>query len=259
MTMPVWSPDDSSLIRKSRAVFNEVSRVNEQNQKVQNLGAVIVRGRIKSNKEKLDEQYASGLFSGGNATIFDLASDKTAFASLNVFSYLQSKVAGLQITNPGVSPTLSWRGSTPAVYLNEMQVDASSVSTLSINDIAMVKVFSPGESGVIGGGAGGVIAIYTKKGADRPPDPSIKGLEMTRIPGYTVTREFYSPDYLINPETDADDIRTTLLWNPNLIGDGIRTRFSIPFYNSDLTHRFRIVLEGFSSDGKLVHTEKIVE
>jgi hypothetical protein len=259
MSVPVWSPEDSSLIRKSRAVFSEVSRVNEQNQKVQNLGAVIVRGRIKSNKEKLDEQYASGLFSGGNATIFDLASDKTAFASLNVFAYLQSKVAGLQISNPGISPTLSWRGSTPAVYLNEMQVDPSSVSTLSINDIAMVKVFSPGESGVIGGGAGGVIAIYTKKGADKPPDPSIKGLEMTRIPGYNITREFYSPDYLINPETETDDIRTTLFWNPNLIGDGNRTRFSIPFYNSDLTHKFRVILEGYTSDGKLVHAETIVE
>ena len=42
---------------------------------------------------------------------------------------------------------------------------------------------------------------------------------MARIPGYTSVREFYSPDYLINPEPETNDIRTTLYWNPNLQGE----------------------------------------
>ena len=259
MTLAAWSADDSSLVRKSRAVFAETSRINEQNQKVQNLGAVVVIGRIKSNKEKLDELYSSGLFSGGNATIFDVAGDGSAIASLNVFNYLQSKVAGLQITTAGATPSLSWRGSTPSVYLNEMKVDIGSVANMSMADIAMVKVFAPGESGVIGGGSGGVIAVYTKKGADKTPDPTIKGLDMTRIPGYSAKREFYSPNYLINPEPETDDLRTTLFWNPNLTGFGNKTRFSVPFYNSDLTHSFRVIVEGYTTDGKLVHAETTVE
>jgi hypothetical protein len=259
MTMPAWSAEDSSLIRKSRAVYNEVSRVNEQGQKVQNLSAVVVRGRIKSNKEKLDELYSSGLFSGGNATIFDIGGDPSAVGSLNIFNYLQSKVAGLQITTGGPNPTMSWRGGTPALYLNEMQVDPGTVANMSMSDIAMVKVFAPGESGVISSGSGGVIAVYTKKGGERAPDPTMKGLALARIPGYSARREFYSPDYLINPETETDDIRTTLFWNPNLTGNTNKTHFSIPFYNSDLTHMFRIIIEGYTSDGKLVHAEKIVE
>jgi len=259
MNLAVWSPDDSSLIRKSREVFEEVSRINTQNQKVQYLGAVTVRGRMKSNKEKLDEQYSSGLFSGGNATIFDVMSDGANYAAQNIFSYLQARVAGLQITNAGSSPTLSWRGSTPAIYLNEMKVDASSISNLNVSEIAMVKVFSPGGASVISGGGGGVIAVYTKRGADRAPDPAIKGLEMARVPGYSIVREFYSPDYLINPEAETDDIRTTLFWNPNLKGNRENTRLSIPFYNSDMTHKFRIILEGYNMDGKLIHAETIVE
>jgi hypothetical protein len=258
MTLAAWSADDSSLIRKSREVFTEVSRINEQNQKVQYLGAVTVRGRVKSNKEKLDELYSSGLFSGGNATVFDLVSDGATYASMNIFSYLQSRVAGLQIS-AGSPPSLTWRGSSPAIYLNEMKVDASTVSNINVSEIAMVKVFSPGESSVISGGSGGVIAVYTKKGVDKTPDPTIKGLDMTRIPGYTARREFYSPDYLINPEPETDDIRTTLFWNPNLRGGRDKTRFSIPFYNSDMTHRFRVILEGFNMDGKLMHAEMIVE
>jgi hypothetical protein len=259
MMLAPWSADDSSLIRKSREVFAEVSRINTQNQKVQNLGVVIVRGRMKSDKEKLDEQYSSSLFSGGNATIFDLMTDAASYASMNVFTYLQSKVAGLQITNTGLSPTLSWRGSTPAIYLNEMQVEASSISTLNVSEIAMVKVFSPGSANIISGSSGGVIAVYTKRGADKTPDPNIKGLEMARIPGFTVVREFYSPDYLINPEPETDDIRTTLLWNPNLMGGREKSRFSIPFYNSDMAHKFRVILEGYNMDGRLIHAEIIVE
>jgi hypothetical protein len=82
---------------------------------------------------------------------------------------------------------------------------------------------------------------------------------MVRLLGYNVQREFYSPDYLINPEPESDDTRTTLYWNPNLKTSRGNRRISIPFYNSDVTHRFRIILEGFNDDGKLIHLEKIVD
>ncbi|HEY8735112.1 MAG TPA: hypothetical protein VIL90_11140, partial [Puia sp.] len=210
MTLAVASPEDSLLIRKNQQVSVEIARLHSQDKKVQNLAEVTVRRRIKSDKEKLDEEYASGLFSGGNATIFDLMNDASRYGGMDIFTYLQGRVAGLQISVNGPTPSLSWRGSTPAVYLNEMQSDAGSIRNISVNDIAMVKVFSPGSAGAVSGSGGGVIAIYTKKGRDKQPDPSIKGLEMTRITGYNAVREFYSPDYLINPEPGTDDIRTTL-------------------------------------------------
>ena len=75
MTLPTWSPDDSSLVRKSRQVFDEIVRLQSQDRKVQSLEAVTVRVRMKSDKEKLDEMYSRGLFTGGNATIFDLVND----------------------------------------------------------------------------------------------------------------------------------------------------------------------------------------
>ena len=259
MTMAAWSPDDSSLIRKSQQVFVEISRIREQDKKVQNLAVVTVKGRSKSDKEKLDEQYSSGLFSGGNATIFDLMNDASSYASLDVFSYLQGRVAGLQITNSGPTPSLTWRGSTPAIYLNEMQTDAGQVKNIHMSEVAMVKVFSPGSATAMSRGGGGVIAVYTKKGQDKRPDPTIKGLEMARITGYNAIREFYSPDYLINPEPETDDIRTTLYWNPNLLGGKGKTRFSIPFYNSDVTHQIRVILEGYNTEGKLLHMETIVQ
>jgi hypothetical protein len=144
MTMPVWSPDDSSLIRKSQQVFVEIARIHSQDKRVQNLAAVTVRRRIKSDKEKLDEDYASGLFSGGNATIFDLMNNTGQYGAVDIFTYLQGRVAGLQVTMNGPTPSLLWRGSTPAVFLNELQADAGQIKNINISEIAMVKVFSPG-------------------------------------------------------------------------------------------------------------------
>jgi hypothetical protein len=260
MSLPVWSPDDSLLVRKSRQVFVEIARLQGQDKKIQNLEVVTVRRRVKSDKEKLDEEYSSGLFSGGNATIFDLQDDASAYASMDIFTFLQGRVAGLQVSNTqSPTPSLTWRGSTPGIYLNEFQTDAGSIKDIPVSNIAMVKVFSPGSAGVIGNSTGGIIAVYTKKGAARKPDPSIKGLEMVHIPGYNLKREFYSPDYLINPEPETDDIRTTLYWNPNLRANKVKRTISIPFYNSDLTHKIRVILEGCNDDGKLIHLEKIIE
>jgi len=259
MSLAPWSPDDTSLVRKSQQIFSEVARLHEQDKRVQNLAAVTVIRRVKSDKEKLDELYATGLFSGGNATIFDLLNDENRYGAVDIFTYLQGKVAGLTITTVGPTPSLSWRGSTPSLYLNEMQVDANSLKSINISELAMVKVFSPGTTSVMGNGAGGVIAVYTKKGRDKTPDPSIKGLEMTRIAGYNLVREFYSPDYLINPEPENDDIRTTLYWNPIIVGGKAIHKISIPFYNSDVTHQIRIIMEGFDEEGKLAHIEKIIK
>jgi hypothetical protein len=259
MTLPVWWPDDSSLIRKSQQVYVEIAQLRNQDKKVQNLEVVTVRKRIKSDKEKLDEEYSRGLFSGGNATIFDIMDDPTAYGSIDIFNYLQGRVAGLIINTAGNTPSLTWRGDAPSLYLNEMSVDAGTIKTISMSDVAMVKVFSPGSTGAIGNGAGGVISIYTKKGRDKKIDPSIKGLDLARIPGYTPVREFYSPDYLINPEPETDDIRTTLYWNPNMNVSKGKNIFSIPFYNSDVTHRIRILLEGFNEEGKLIRLETIIQ
>ena len=259
MTIPAWSPDDSSLIRKSQQVFVEMARLSVENKKIQSLEVVTIKRRIKSDKEKIDELYSSGLFSGGNATILDVMDDRTASGSLDLFSYLQGKIAGLQITTSGPNASLSWRGSTPTLYLDEMPVEVSQMKTIPMANVAMVKVFSPGSASGISNSGGGVISVYTKKGKDSGPDPSFKGLESVRIPGYSPAREFYSPDYLINPEPETDDIRTTLYWNPNFKGDKGNSKISIPFYNSDITHHFRVIVEGYNEDGKLTHSEKIFE
>jgi hypothetical protein len=256
-----WFASDSVFLKRNRFIEDETARLKPlQDKKVQTLEAVTVRGRQKTEAQKLDEQYASGLFAGGDAFSFDLVNDPVATSFMDIFSYLQGRVPGLIITTSSNGTSLQWRGSTPSVFMNEVRVDIDQMKTTPVSDIAMVKVFRPGSAVGVGGSPGGAIAVYMKKGAERRIDPSIKGLEMVRIAGYSVVREFYSPDYSqINDISTVEDIRTTLYWNPYILTDKSSQKTTIHFYNSDITKKLRIVLEGINVDGKLVRIEKIIQ
>lgn len=243
------------------AANNKAARMSQQASRMlansKMLSNITITAKAKTAKEKMEEKYVSGLFSG-NGNSFDLVNDPLSSAYMDVFQYLQGRVAGLQISTGGGTPTMSWRGGTPALYLNEMQTDASMIQNTPVSDIAYIKIFRPGES-VVSGGGGGVIAIYTRKGGDSQPNPNAKGLNSVQFAGYSPVKQFYSPDYATPSERDAyDDARVTLYWNPTIYLDKNRRRLRIKFYNNDITKRFRLVLEGINTDGKLIHVEKEV-
>lgn len=219
---------------------------------------VVVSTVKKSTVQVLDEKYASGLFKSGDGYQFDLVNDQSSFSYPNVLSYLQGKVAGLQINANSSPPSLSWRGGTPTLFLDETQTDADLISSVPVSDIAYVKVFRPPFIGAVGGGAGGAIAIYTRKGGDRVPGPG--GLSSNLVTGYTPVKEFYSPNYdSFDPRNDHLDIRTTLYWNPMLTQNNKKQTLSFTFYNNDVTRAFRVVIEGMSKNGLLTHYEQILE
>lgn len=220
---------------------------------------VVVRARTKPDIEIMDEKYTSGLFGGGDGYKFDLVNDPFAGSYQNIFSMLQGKVAGLQITENGPSTTLQWRGGTPQVYLDEMLTDINMISSLSVNDIAFVKVFRPPFFGSSGGGDGGAISIYTRKGDDFKSVPG-KGLDRNTIMGYSPIKEFYSPNYeMFDQKNEKPDYRTTLLWEPMILTKPGKSKRIISFFNTDITKAFRIVIEGVSSDGQLVHIEQVID
>jgi hypothetical protein len=117
-------------------------------------------------KKSLDAQYTSGVFKGfNNAYMLVPDSDPAALASFTIFQYLQGRVAGLVIDNSRMfSPTVSWRMSATSFFLDEIQVDASMLATINMNDIGLIKVFRPPFIGARGNGPGGAIAVYTLLG-----------------------------------------------------------------------------------------------
>lgn len=224
------------------------------------LDEVEVRTKYKRAEDKLDAQYATGFFQGGDAYQFDMENNKASAAMIDVFSYLTGRVAGLTINASSVPAKITWRGGTPGLFLNEMLVDANTLQEININDIAYIKVIKPPFFGGIGGsGSAGAIAVYTKKGKNKN-DNAFNGLEKSKLVGYTFTKEFYSPDFENNPELKQEkDIRTTLYWNPFVLLDAKNRTVLLHFYNNDFTKKFRVNIQGMNEEGKLVSIQKVVE
>jgi hypothetical protein len=115
----------------------------------------------KSQKEILNDRYASGLFKNAEGTIFDLENENVQ-AYFNILDWLEGRVAGLQVfvSRNGVRVPVI-RGSVATIYVDEMRMDASFLNSLAVNDIGMIKVIKGPFAGAIGNGGGGTIAIYT--------------------------------------------------------------------------------------------------
>jgi len=103
---------DSSLLERSKMFYDVKDRIEKRLAEHQ-LADVVVKGRVKKAVDILDETYTSGLFAGGDSRQFDVTNDAFAASAPDVFSYLQGRVAGLQINNTDAEVSLSWRGSTP--------------------------------------------------------------------------------------------------------------------------------------------------
>lgn len=247
---------DTDVLSKNKDLAQRNILLADNKQKVKVLEGVTVTAKTKSRKDQMDELYSSGLFKGDGYT-FVVEDDPSAAGAMTVLQYLQGKVAGLQISGSGTQMSMSWRGGTPSLFYNEMPSDIGMVQNMSMTDIAMIKVFRPPFFGAIGGGSGGAIAVYAKKGQANNRD-DVQGLSSAKVPGYIPEKQFYSPDYAKYDESNSQpDFRTTLYWNPAVYTDKNSRRNFFTFYNNDVTKKIRVVIEGLNAEGKLTRSEKI--
>lgn len=230
-------------------------------ERFKSLQEVIVRSKIKTAKEELNEKLSSSAFRSFNETVFDFINEEqNAISHANILSWLQGRVAGLQIqlNNTGELVPI-FRGSQATVVVDEMTVLPEFLSSFSINDIAMIKVMRGFVAGVAFGGGGGVIAIYTKRGDMRSVNaqPTLPG---STIRGYDVMKNFISPSYtdkFVSPA--GTDTRDLLLWKPILAPVDVTDKSKVSFYNNDKTKRYRVTVQGFTESGLPVFLEKIFE
>ena len=71
----------------------------------------------------------------------------------NIFTYLQGRVAGLQISQAGINGGVArWRGGPVTFFLDEVRVSAQQIASIPMTDIAIVKAYPPPFIGASGGG-----------------------------------------------------------------------------------------------------------
>ena len=247
----------------ARAKLNIILLEQEKQKKLLEsvtLKEVVVKSKVKSPIQLLDEKYATGFFSGGDGTSFDLSTDPYALGSISVLTFLQSKVPGLTINAFGSQASATWRGNKTDFFVNELNTPLESVQNISIADIAYIKAIRPPFFGSAGGGSGGAIAIYTKRGTStKGKNIKSEGLEYKVLGGYSVFKEFFNPDYEKPTENFEVDQRTTLYWNPYVLTNKRNPRIRLEFYNNDISKKLQIVLEGTNANGKLARVVKYIE
>ncbi len=238
------------------------------------LKAVTIRGQLPTKIEQLISKYVSSDFREGRASSIDFINN---FYSNNnrMFDFLQGRFPGLTIEGTEDHPVFDYEGqatlhdqpdsfgiptAVPYFYVDEVQTSWEEVKNITFSDIALIQFLPPPVAiAPFNGGFRGVITIYLKK-----EDELLKASGITdkyhhySFNGFSITREFYSPDYSIKkPADSSQDLRSTLYWNPHfMVGSNESKKFH--FFNSDKAKRFLIVIEGIDKQGRMASFTKIV-
>jgi hypothetical protein len=237
------------------------------------LETVVVKTKRISKEDSLNNAYTTGAFSMGKSVIPEEYPFRSTF-----WQVLEASTPGIRVegnpfdpnvyfsrsgwTNPfGTSGTdaegesfgLMNEVNGIAYFLNEVNVSKDVINSLSMDDIALIKVLKNEAAAV--GATQGAIAFYTKKGVPVKTSPYEKGFVSQQREGYAVIKQFYAPDPASIPK--GSDARTTIYWNSQLrpSKDG---RYHLRFFNNDLATALKVVIQGIDKTGKLIYTEKII-
>jgi hypothetical protein len=244
------------------------------------MDAVIVKAKKMSSVDSLNVTYAGGPFLMGKGinpaefnnyrTIWQMiqaavpgitveGSPFDPVVSMNRFSALGGQTTTSNITessNGELSQSVLMESGGIAYFLNEVNVTKDVINTLTVEDIALIKVLK-NEAAVLGA-TQGAIAIYTKQGAVAGGAVYDKRYTSQKLTGYAVSKEFYQPEYTYDPSFQEPDNRFTLYWSSNIVPakDG---KYRFQFYNNSFGSKARLMIQGMDKNGQLIYTEKIIE
>ena len=133
------------------------------------LQEVVLKSKLKTKREKFENENVSGLFSSDNAKTIDFYESDELKNYPDIYSYLTANVAGLTTYyNEETGNTiLYWRKDTVNIFVDEVLYKDFTPLSINVQDIEIVKIFSPGSRLGLDG-FGGSVAIYTRRRSSRP-------------------------------------------------------------------------------------------
>jgi hypothetical protein len=234
------------------------------------LQTVVIKGKKLTPTDEEVNEHVSPLYRSIQEYTLDLVNHPAP--DISIFDYIKGRFPGLRIIDTGgttlshmafiylTTSTFRKVGTTePYFYLNESPATYDEIKYINLHDVALIRflpppvVFAPFNGGNIG-----AIMIYTRNNIDdRKNMASDEVFDKYTFDGYTITREFSSPDYSIPANKNIADNRSTLYWQPELkTNTNGEARFS--FYNSDNTNGYVIIIQGMDRDGHTGYLYKII-
>ena len=229
-----------------------------RNEKEKMMQGVVISTRAKTATEELDRKLSSAYFSSDNAIIFDFVNEEqtAAFSYTNILEWLQGRVPGFALEIQDAQTIATLRGGFAEIYVDEMPMRPKALNGFPVNDIAMIKeirgISLASRSG------NGAIAIYTKRGG-MDSKFSAPSLANNMLVGYSNSPVFFSPHYSNEFDRNNNDQREVLFRSTMLYPADGSLKAPLRFYNSDIAQRHRIIVTGFTNDGRLVFLDRVVK
>jgi hypothetical protein len=249
-----------SVEKEKTSDARKITWIQKGFEKAKELENVNILSKAMRPVDILNEKYATGIFKTGSRYIIDNITRPEVLAGGgrgNVLRFIASRLHRVGLSGGGFF-NITKGGSPIAIFINEFPAAYTELDQLRIEQIAIVKFWDTDPVVVASDYGGGTIVVYTKKYEDesayksKPPDAPY-----FLYNGYSIEKEFYSPDYSISPDKNKGrDLRTTLYWNPKLYTNAGENCIRVNFYNNDVSRKFKIVLEGIDNKGRLIFLEK---
>ncbi|MEB3345808.1 hypothetical protein U6A24_10065 [Aquimarina gracilis] len=218
------------------------------NENIINLESVIISQRKKVAKLTRNPKLISSIFEGKKIDTTDI---KKYVRLSNLIRRL-----GFRISSNAVNGTFSILPKTtghypPIVIIDDFRVESYNVNDMLLNSLDEIYYENFG----MYGSNGGTIYIYQKHGRSMTRDQK-KMVKKISLEGYE------KPEIYFNPKLNSNIDKTFtnfghIHWVPNItLGNGKNKYITFPHYNLKSA---KILIEGFTQDGKLISTTKLIE
>ena len=183
-------------------------------------------------------------------------------------SDMLNEVAGVQVSYNGAISIR--RAGLPLILIDGVPMEwpdellskyDSPLEYIPVHAVESIDIFKGPGAAVFGvRGANGAISITTRRGdSDYFVKKNFNYISLSPL-GYQEAAEFYAPKY-DTPESQHlgnPDYRTTIFWKPDITISG-KDKASFEFYTSDFPSTYSVVIEGLTSDGKIIRQIEKIE
>ena len=169
--------------------------------------------------------------------------------ALGILQFLPKKRINDAISRGGSIDGKALSGMLGPIYvLDGNRVGAEVLKSLPAQMIERVEVLGPASAMIYGPGGGGGYAFFTRTNMNSESETKTVSY---KFPGYSQSKEFFSPDYSsVNSDYFISDNRNTLYWQPNVTLND-EGKAEISFFTSDDQGVFLIHCEGRTEEGTI--------
>jgi len=160
--------EETQGIQKDTAINGyHFSAINKKDKEL--LRELVLKTKQKNRQEKFENENVSGLFASDNAKTIDFYENNELKTYSDIYSYLTANIPGMTTVNDEKAgrQVLYWRNEKVNIFVDEFMDQDFSPYSLSVQDIEMIKIFSPGARLGLDG-FGGSVAIYTRRSGSHP-------------------------------------------------------------------------------------------